>query len=60
MTLAATDELKLPANYHKLSDTADNLDFDCIDGAVDVLDGTVRALAAQARSNSERAATTAS
>jgi hypothetical protein len=59
MTLAATDELKLPANYHKLSDTADNLDFDCIDGAVDVLEGTVRALAAQARPNSERAATTA-
>jgi hypothetical protein len=60
MTLAATDELHLPANYHKPTDTPDNLDLDCLDGAVDVLEGTVRALAAQARSSSERATATAS
>jgi hypothetical protein len=60
MTLAATDELKLPANYHKPSDTPDNLDLDCLDSAVDVLEGTLRALAAQARSSSARAAATAS
>jgi len=60
MTLAATDELKLPANYHKPTDTADNLDFDCLDQAVDVLERTVRAIADQARSSSERATATAS
>src|SRR3954454_25272094 len=60
MTLAASDELKLPANYHKPTDTADNLDLDCLDRAVDVLEATVRALGAQARSSSARAAATAS
>src|SRR4051812_47492500 len=60
MTLGATDELKLPANYHKPTDTADNLDFDCLDQAVDVLERTVRAIADQARSSSERATATAS
>jgi hypothetical protein len=60
MTLAASDELKLPANYHKPTDTPENLDLDCLDGAVDVLEGTVRALAAQSRSSSERATATAS
>jgi hypothetical protein len=60
MTLAASDELKLPANYHKPTDTADNLDLDCLDDAVDVLEATVRALAGQARSSSARAAATAS
>jgi hypothetical protein len=60
MTLAATDELRLPANYHKPTDTADNLDFACLDQAADVLEGMVRALAAQARSSSARAAATAS
>jgi hypothetical protein len=57
MLLAATDKLRLPANYHKPTDTADNLDFACLDRAVDVLEATVRALAAQ---SSERAAATAS
>src|SRR3954447_21178233 len=60
MTLAATDELRLPAHYHKPSDTADNLHLDCLDRAVDVLEATVRALADQARSSSERATATAS
>jgi hypothetical protein len=60
MTLAATDELRLPANYHKPTDTADNLDFACLDQAADVLEGMVRELAAQARSSSERATATAS
>jgi acetylornithine deacetylase/succinyl-diaminopimelate desuccinylase-like protein len=60
MTLAATDELRLPANYHKPTDTADNLDFACLDRAADVLEATVRAIAAQARSSSARAAATAS
>src|SRR4051794_6871582 len=59
MTLGATDELRLPANYHKPTDTPDNLDMDCLDGAVDVLEGTIRALA-QARSSSDRAAARAS
>jgi len=60
MTLGATDELRLPANYHKPTDTPDNLDFDCLDGAVDVLEATVRALGAQERASSDRAAATAS
>ena len=60
MTLGATDHLKLPSNYHKPTDTADNLDFDCLDQAVDVLEGMIREMAAQARSSSERAIATAS
>src|SRR4051812_12859336 len=60
MTLGATDELNLPANYHKPTDTPDNLDMDCLDRAVDVLERTLRELSVQARSSSARAAATAS
>jgi Peptidase family M28 len=54
MTLGATDELKLPANYHKPTDTPDNLDFDCLDGAVDVLEATLRTLAVDGRGEERR------
>ena len=62
MVIGSTDELKLPSNYHKPSDTADNLDFECLEQATDVLEATVRALAdrAQERASSERATATAS
>jgi hypothetical protein len=62
MVLGSTDELKLPSNYHKPTDTADNLDFECLDQAVDVLEATVRELAggAQERASSDRATATAS
>jgi acetylornithine deacetylase/succinyl-diaminopimelate desuccinylase-like protein len=58
MLLGGTDDLKLPANYHKLTDTADNIDLDALGASVDVLEATVRALAAQP--SSERAAAIAS
>jgi Zn-dependent M28 family amino/carboxypeptidase len=60
MTLGSTDYLKLPSNYHKPTDTPDNLDWDCLDQAVDVLEGVIRELAAQERASSERAIATAS
>ena len=60
MTLGSTDHLKLPSNYHKPTDTPDNLDWYCLDQAVDVLEATIRELGSQARSSSERAIATAS
>ena len=58
MVLGGTDELKLPANYHKPTDTPENIDHDGLAQSVDVLEATVRTLAAQA--SSERAAAIAS
>jgi Zn-dependent M28 family amino/carboxypeptidase len=58
MIIGGTDELKLPANYHKPTDTPENIDHDGLAASVDVLEATVRALAAQP--SSERAAAMAS
>jgi putative aminopeptidase FrvX len=45
MLLGAIDEHKLPANYHKPWDTADRIDYGCVERAVDVLDTLIRDLA---------------
>jgi Zn-dependent M28 family amino/carboxypeptidase len=45
MLLAAIDEFRLPANYHKPWDTPDRIDFDCVERAVEVLDALIRDLA---------------
>jgi hypothetical protein len=35
-TLGGVDETKFPSNYHWPSDIPDNLDWDSVDGAVEV------------------------
>jgi hypothetical protein len=45
MLLGAIDDLKLPANYHKPTDTADRVDYDCLERAVEVVDALIRDLA---------------
>src|SRR4051812_3683912 len=56
MVLGGTDELKLPSNYHKPTDTPENIDHDGLAASVDVLEATVRAL----QPSSDRAAAIAS
>lgn len=58
LLLGGIDELKLPANYHQLHDTADNVDFAAVEDSVKVLEELVRTLADQA--DSSRARPTAS
>jgi hypothetical protein len=43
MLLGALDDLRLPANYHKPWDTAEKLDYACVERAVDLLDALIRA-----------------
>jgi hypothetical protein len=43
MMLGAIDDMKLPANYHKPWDTAEKLDYECVERAVELLDGLIRA-----------------
>jgi hypothetical protein len=43
MLLGALDELKLPSNYHKPWDTAEKVDYACLERAVDLLDALIRA-----------------
>jgi hypothetical protein len=43
MLLGALDEIKLPSNYHKPWDTAEKLDYACIERAVELLDALIRA-----------------
>jgi hypothetical protein len=45
MLLGALDELRLPANYHKPWDTADRVDYACVERAVELLDALIRAQA---------------
>lgn len=45
MLLGAIDEYRLPANYHKPTDTADRVDYGCVESAVEVLDELIRDLA---------------
>ena len=52
--IAACDRYKAPANYHWPSDVPENLDWNTIDGAADVLDSLIRGLAAQARLEQRR------
>ena len=42
MTLGATDELRLPANYHKPTDTPDRLDWDCVADGARVTEALIR------------------
>jgi hypothetical protein len=44
--VASFNELKLPSNYHKPTDTADNIDYDTVAAAAKVAEATVRRLAA--------------
>jgi acetylornithine deacetylase/succinyl-diaminopimelate desuccinylase-like protein len=41
-TLGGVDDTKFPANYHWPSDTPDNLDWDSVEGAVQVCEAYVR------------------
>jgi hypothetical protein len=41
--LGAIDQYKLPANYHKPTDTPDRVDYDCVADAVELLDALIRA-----------------
>jgi hypothetical protein len=43
MLLGALDDIKLPANYHKPWDTPEKLDYVCVERAVELLDGLIRA-----------------
>jgi acetylornithine deacetylase/succinyl-diaminopimelate desuccinylase-like protein len=47
--LGGVDESRFPANYHWPSDTADNLDWDSVEGALKVCEEFVRGRAAPAR-----------
>jgi len=46
--VASFDELKLPANYHKPTDTADRVDYSTVADCVRVVEASVRRLAAAA------------
>lgn len=52
--LASVNEFKLPSNYHKPTDTADNVDFGRVEEAVRVCDALVRRLARQAAGERDR------
>jgi acetylornithine deacetylase/succinyl-diaminopimelate desuccinylase-like protein len=43
--IASFDELKLPANYHWPTDTAENVDYGTVAQAAEVIDGAIRLLA---------------
>ena len=42
MLLGAIDDTKLPSNYHKPWDTAEKLDYACVERAVELLDALIR------------------
>jgi hypothetical protein len=42
MLLGAIDDIKLPSNYHKPWDTAEKLDYACVERAVELLDALIR------------------
>jgi hypothetical protein len=44
--LASFDECRCLSNYHLMSDTPENLDYDTVAAAVTIVDATARALAA--------------
>jgi hypothetical protein len=54
--LASVNEFKLPGNYHKPTDTADNVDYARVEEAVRVCETLVRRLARQAASRETVAA----
>jgi Peptidase family M28 len=43
--LGALDDFRLPANYHKPSDLPENLDYECVENGVRLLDEFIRAQA---------------
>jgi peptidase M28-like protein len=52
--LASVNELKLPGNYHKPTDTADNVSYERVEEAVRVCDSLVRRLAREAAREDDR------
>jgi Peptidase family M28 len=46
--LGALDGFLLPANYHKPSDVPENVDYECVENAVRILDAFIRARASKA------------
>jgi Zn-dependent M28 family amino/carboxypeptidase len=52
--LASVNEFKLPGNYHKPTDTADNVDYERVEEAVRVSDALVRRLAREAAGQPDR------
>jgi Zn-dependent M28 family amino/carboxypeptidase len=42
MLLGAIDDMKLPTDYHKPWDTAEKLDYACVERAVELLDALIR------------------
>lgn len=44
-TLVSVDEAKLLPNYHQYSDTPENVDYDCVAGAVTLCETVIRRLA---------------
>jgi hypothetical protein len=49
MVLGSINELKVPANYHKPSDVADNVDYACVADAARLAEAMVRRLAGDDR-----------
>jgi hypothetical protein len=47
MVLGSVNEIKMPANYHKPSDVADNVDFACVADAARLAETMVRRLSAR-------------
>lgn len=58
--LGSVNEFKVPSNYHKPTDTADNVDYDRVVEAVALCDALVRRTARQAEASTSRARATAS
>jgi hypothetical protein len=55
--LASVNEFKLPGNYHKLTDTADNVAYERVEEAVRVCEALVRRLAHEAAREPDRVLT---
>jgi hypothetical protein len=53
--IASVNEYRVPSNYHKPSDTADNVSFERVEEAVKVCDALIRRLAAGAAARPETA-----
>jgi hypothetical protein len=59
--LGSVNEFKVPSNYHKPTDTADNVDYDRVAEAVALCDALIRRAAARhVEASTSRARATAS
>lgn len=58
--LGGLDDLKLPANYHKPTDTADRIDYAALAQALTIVEGYARDLAVSSPASRDRATATAS